>query len=122
MRANSQRSINMTVESRSYPLPEYSIPALPLHHHLEDLAEVQAFLKSLGIRTQNTRIERYIRYLEQAVNGKQPDESQIFKNAVVIHAFKALLIGSFTCYEKLMSSCGSSKVSKRECPKEQMEN
>lgn len=72
----------MTVESRSYPLPEYSIPALPLHHHLEDLAEVQAFLKSLGIRTQNTRIERYIRYLEQAVNGKQPDESQIFKNAV----------------------------------------
>jgi len=72
----------MTVESRSYPLPEYSIPALPLHHHLEDLAEVQAFLKSRGIRTQNTRIERYIRYLEQAVNGKQPDESQIFKNAV----------------------------------------
>jgi len=40
----------------------------------------------------------------------------------LIHAFKALLIGSFTCYEKLMSSCGSSKVSKRECPKEQMEN
>lgn len=71
----------MTGKSRSYLLPEYSIPALPLHHHLEDLAEVQAFLQSRGIRTQNTRIERYIRYLEQAVSGKQPDEAQIFKNA-----------------------------------------
>lgn len=72
----------MTGESRSYLLPESSIPALPLHHHLEDLAEIQAFLQSRDITTKNTRIERYIKYLEEVVGGKQPDESQIFKTAI----------------------------------------
>lgn len=70
----------MTNESRTYTLPTQSIPSLSLSHHVADLVEVQAFLQSRGIETRNTRIERYIKYLEHAVRGDQIDEAQIFKN------------------------------------------
>jgi hypothetical protein len=38
------------------------------------------FLERRGVKTVNTRIERYIRYLEQAVKEGQGNAGQIFKN------------------------------------------
>lgn len=70
----------MAEERRSYPLPNHSIPGLRLSDHVADLVEIQAFLESRGIQTHNTRIDRYIQYLEQAAHGGPINEARIFKN------------------------------------------
>lgn len=70
----------MADERRSYPLPTHSIPWLRLSDHVADLVEIQAFLESRGIETRNTRIDRYIKYLEQAACGDPINEARIFKN------------------------------------------
>ncbi len=57
------------------------MPALELSHHHEDLVTFQNFLEERGIQTTNTRIERYIEYLRQAVGESLIDATTIFKNS-----------------------------------------
>ncbi|WP_304907505.1 hypothetical protein [Nitrosomonas sp.] len=57
------------------------MPALELSHHLEDLVVFKNFLEERGIQTTNTRIERYIEYLRQAVGDGLIDAATIFKNS-----------------------------------------
>lgn len=64
----------------TYPLPQYSLPGLDLKHQLEDLLELRRFLESRGIQTHNTRIARYIEYLDHSIHGKLIPPSGIFKN------------------------------------------
>lgn len=63
---------------RSYSLPTQSIPELRLSDHLADLLEFKGFLDGRGIRTENTRIERYIEYLTHAANGAPEDGLRAF--------------------------------------------
>lgn len=72
----------MTEERLSYPLPTTSIPGLRFSDHVADLVEIQAFLEARGIQTHNTRIDRYIQYLEQAAHGDPINEARIFKNVL----------------------------------------
>lgn len=72
----------MEVKQKSYPLPDETLPSLDLSHHLEDLVEIRDFLVARGIQTRNTRIERYIAYLEQASSQGPNDAPTIFKNSV----------------------------------------
>ena len=67
---------------KSYKLPEQSLPGIDYSHHLDDIKDFRSLAESLGIRTVNTRIERYILYLEEIVDKKVPDESRIFKDSV----------------------------------------
>ncbi|MDP2224188.1 hypothetical protein [Nitrosomonas sp.] len=68
-------------ETKSYQLPIETMPALELSHHLEDLVVFKNFLEERGIQTTNTRIERYIEYLRQAVGDGLIDAATIFKNS-----------------------------------------
>ncbi|WP_324778567.1 hypothetical protein [Thiobacillus sedimenti] len=70
----------MMKEKRSYPVPTHSIPWLQLSAHVADLIELQSFFESRGISTNNTRIDRYKKYLEQATSGNPINEAHIFKN------------------------------------------
>lgn len=68
-------------ESKSYALSLEALPALDFSHHLEDLIELRGFLEVRGIRTKNTRIERYISYLKQTIEQNSFNAESIFKNA-----------------------------------------
>ncbi len=70
----------MVKKSESYSLPTHSIPGLRLSDHVADLVEIQVLLESRGIQTRNTRIDRYIKYLEQADCAGLINEAKIFKN------------------------------------------
>src|ERR1039457_87849 len=72
----------MADEQKSYPLPPESLPGLRLSDHLSDLVQIKEFIESRGVQIKNTRIERYIQYLEIVSNGQKVDESLIFKNSV----------------------------------------
>lgn len=69
-------------EERSYQLPSETLPSLDLSHHVQDLVAIRDFLRSRGIETRNTRIERYLDYLQQAASHVSTDGAKIFKNAV----------------------------------------
>lgn len=73
----------MTEEQRSYVLPDESMRALDLSDHRDDLARIQQFLEAHGIATRNTRIERYVRYLEAVIKlgAEAVDAAKIFKNS-----------------------------------------
>jgi hypothetical protein len=73
----------MTGNARSYDVPTETIPSLDLSHHLHDIIEIRTFFESRGIKTTNTRIERYGSYLEQLQSGgaESVDVEKIFKNA-----------------------------------------
>lgn len=68
-------------QSKSYALPLETMPGLEFSHHVEDLVELREFLEGRGIRTKNTRIERYIDYLNRAIEDDRFDAEMIFKNA-----------------------------------------
>ncbi len=68
-------------QSRSYKLPLETISALEFSHHVEDLVELREFLERRGIRTKNTRIERYADYLRHAIEEDLVDAEMIFKNS-----------------------------------------
>lgn len=74
----------MAESTDSYPLPTRSTPTLDLSHHLQDIAELRAFLENLGISTANTRVERYAQYLDRClcVGHELADAESIFKNSV----------------------------------------
>jgi hypothetical protein len=72
----------MVADGKAYQLPDETLPGLDLSHHLDDLVQMRDFLASRGIPTQNTRIDRYIAYLQHACNYGPNDASKIFKNSV----------------------------------------
>lgn len=72
----------MEGEQQSYQLPLETLPSLEFSHHLADLVEMRDFLLGRGIQTKNTRIDRYIAYLQQICSLGQSDAAKIFKNTV----------------------------------------
>jgi hypothetical protein len=73
----------MSKENLQYSVPSETLPSLHISSHLEDLGEFVAILRERGIETNNTRIERYVRYLAQILsNGiESVDPSRIFRNS-----------------------------------------
>lgn len=71
----------MQDELKSYPLPTETMPSLELSHHVADLIEIRNFLRRRGIETKNTRIERYIEYLQMIAEQGSANASKIFKNS-----------------------------------------
>lgn len=68
---------------RTYKLPLENLPGLDPVHSLDDLLEFQAFLEERGIKTQNTRIARYIAYyLCKVRSSNDVDATAIFKNSL----------------------------------------
>jgi hypothetical protein len=65
----------------SYELPTETLPSLGLANYLDDLKELTELLEGRGLKTANTRIERYIKYLEQSLTDCRGDATAIFKNA-----------------------------------------
>jgi hypothetical protein len=63
-----------------YKLSDQSLPKIAFSDHLADICKFKILLDDFGIRTQNTRIERYQQYLQAIVNDDQPAESQIFRS------------------------------------------
>lgn len=68
-------------ETKSYEMPTQSLPGLDISVHISDLKEVIDFLESRGISTKNTRLSRYLEYLQERSNSDSLDESTIFKNS-----------------------------------------
>jgi hypothetical protein len=66
-------------QRKSYKLPEQSIPGVSYSDHLSDIISLRIIFDRLGIRTQNTRIERYHNYLEAIINQDESAKSKIFK-------------------------------------------
>lgn len=70
-----------------YSLPEETLPRLEITHHFNDLIQFNKFLIERGISTKNTRIERYIKYLQLLVSKNSKDVLEyeevlnIFKNS-----------------------------------------
>ena len=73
--------VSMHNDTKSYKLPNETIPALGLSHHLEDLIAFRDFLENRRIQTTNSRIERYIEYLRRAIGEDLIDAAMIFKNS-----------------------------------------
>lgn len=71
-------------DHESYPLPTETMPSLDLKHHLEDLQEIRDFIECRGVATQNTRLDRYAQFYEEAdARGlKSVDAAAIFKNSL----------------------------------------
>lgn len=72
----------MESDQQSYQLPRETLPGLAFSHHLANLVEMRDFLVGHGIQTKNTRIDRYLAYLQQVCSQGPNDASKIFKNAV----------------------------------------
>jgi len=66
---------------KSYKIPTQTLPGLEISFHINDLKEIISFLENRGIFTNNTRLSRYLEYLEARSNSESIDESQIFKNS-----------------------------------------
>lgn len=70
------------VDDQKYtPALSELIPSVSLTSYLHDLYEFRNFVEKLGIPTDNTRIERYIAYLQGALGKEVIDESKVFKNS-----------------------------------------
>ncbi len=70
----------MSEYPKSYAWPTETLPTLGFAHHLKDLLEFRDFLRQRAIKTEGTRIDRYITYLERTVTSTKIDVAQIFKN------------------------------------------
>ncbi|CDG54341.1 MULTISPECIES: hypothetical protein [Halomonadaceae] len=68
-------------EERSYSLPLKALPSLEYSYHLQDLIELNEYLSSKGLRSRNTRIERYIEYFSLVLE-KNEDPWKVFKNSL----------------------------------------
>ncbi len=65
---------------KSYPLSTETLPVLDISYHLRDLRLFREFLGNRGIQTANTRIDRYIEYLQRVVAAERFDAAEVFKN------------------------------------------
>jgi hypothetical protein len=70
----------MEEPNAEYGLPLATPPELGLDAHIEDLREFENYLLGRGIEVRNTRIERYIQYLEHLQSDDATDPSTVFKN------------------------------------------
>ncbi|NTZ70142.1 hypothetical protein FCI59_02280 [Pseudomonas protegens] len=70
----------MQEEQAFYRLPEESLPGISYKEHAEDLWGFRALIDSLGIKTHNTRISRYVQYFDEVASGGDINEQKIFKN------------------------------------------
>lgn len=67
---------------RTYSLPLETLPELDPAHSLDDLLELQALLEDRGVKTKNTRIDRYIAYyLCKDTTTGDGDAASMFKNS-----------------------------------------
>lgn len=66
--------------TNKYKLPGFSLPALELEHHLNDLREIKSFFEDRNISTKSTRISRYIKYLEEKTSNGCKTNEDLFKN------------------------------------------
>lgn len=64
-----------------YDLPTETLPSVGLADYLEDLRDLTELLEGRGLKTANTRIERYIKYLERSLRDGPGDATATFKNA-----------------------------------------
>lgn len=71
----------MSTEYKDYELPTETLPGMKQEEHLKDLLELKAFLHARGIKTTNTRIERYIQYLGECTTGHPEKAADVFKNS-----------------------------------------
>jgi hypothetical protein len=69
-------------EPSSYRLPDETLPSLGLADCLDDLLAMRDLLAGRGIPTRNTRIDRYIAYLQLACAAGPADAANQFKNSV----------------------------------------
>jgi len=74
----------------SYAWPTQTLPSLSLEHHLADMQEFAEWIESVGIRTANTRISRYIRYLDSCRHEADPLGTSIFHDHDE-HPFKSAI-------------------------------
>lgn len=70
----------------SYELPEQSLPGLPFSEHLADICAFRDLMERIGLRTKNTRIERYQQYLEAILNKDEFAKDKIF-NGIESYSF-----------------------------------
>ncbi|WP_267269943.1 hypothetical protein [Pseudomonas protegens] len=70
----------MQEEQAFYRLPEESLPGISYKDHAEDLRGFRVLIDSLGIKTHNTRISRYVQYFDEVASGGDINEQKIFKN------------------------------------------
>ncbi|WP_137971705.1 hypothetical protein [Pseudomonas sp. F(2018)] len=70
----------MSEANTSYRLPEETLPGISFKDHAADLRAIKEFIDTLGIKTHNTRIARYLQYFDDLAEEREIDESKIFKN------------------------------------------
>ena len=51
-------------EYKSYKIPDSTLPHLDIAHHIDDINDLIIFLNHHGIKTNNTRISRYLNYFK----------------------------------------------------------
>ncbi|UCU93386.1 hypothetical protein [Hydrogenophaga taeniospiralis] len=71
----------MDPNQHGYELPEETLPTIGMEDSLEDLRQLKEFLESRGLSTANTRIDRYILYLQRVILDKEVDAATVFKNS-----------------------------------------
>lgn len=65
-------------QNETYPVPTETMRGLPWAHHLSDIMEVMEFCERLGIRTKNTRLERYGEFLRRFLKDGQVVPGSVF--------------------------------------------
>lgn len=68
-------------EEKSYSFPLQTLPSLEYSHHYQDLVELDKYLSFKGIKSKNTRIERYLDYFSLVLK-KDENPWRIFKNSL----------------------------------------
>ena len=73
-----------------YAVPHDQLPHIDHSEHIDDMRELRQWMKDVGINVKVTRIDRYVRYLEQMNLIPEEDGSGIF-NDPPVHPFKSAL-------------------------------
>jgi len=79
--ARSTEGPQMESNQKAYALPTETAPSLGIDDLLNDLVRLKDFLERRGLKTANTRIERYITYLQRTLLDGPQDASTVFKNS-----------------------------------------
>ena len=70
------------MEKKGYKIPTHTLPGLSFTSYIEDLEKFINLIEERGLRTENTRISRYLKYLKQIDSNSEVDEEKIFKDSV----------------------------------------
>lgn len=71
----------MRHEKTKYALPTETLPAIHTRDQLQDLCDLREFLEKRNLSITNTRIERYITYLQRTLSEEPFDAATVFKNS-----------------------------------------